>query len=408
MGGFSYMDSNWVDYYKTLQVHFRAEPEIITNTYRFLSKKYHPDKNKSMWALEMMKKLNTAYSVLSDEKKREEYDFEWIDHTNNIYKHIPLNMRRAHNKLEDYYHYIANGNFDAAYNNISRYDKKRIKKLKFIEWQTAVAKNYELRNYDIDFFKINRQPHINCTHLDDSYEFTVKICERDVLHDKISEYSSSKSVVSENGEYGVFLGYKSIKDYITFFEQRNEKDIDLKKLKEYWFEHESKYDTLTGLLNLNGFLEASKREESRFKRFDGKFSIAVFEIINKAADKSKLAMGDKIVEQTGKFIYEKIRDIDIACRWKNGKFIVLFAQTCISSANLAVKRICKDFNKAVIEENKIETKYVLYAGVKEYDSRSIVSTIKKCRINLTFAKFGKRQSVIGFYSKIRKLRFRMK
>ncbi len=61
------------DYYKILGVSENASFEEIKKTYRKLAFQYHPDKNPGNE--EMMKELNEAYAVLSDEKKRKEYDF---------------------------------------------------------------------------------------------------------------------------------------------------------------------------------------------------------------------------------------------------------------------------------------------------------------------------------------------
>jgi DnaJ-class molecular chaperone len=60
------------DYYKVLGVNQNASFEEIKKTYRTLAFQYHPDKNPGKE--EMMKEINEAYAVLSDQKKRREYD----------------------------------------------------------------------------------------------------------------------------------------------------------------------------------------------------------------------------------------------------------------------------------------------------------------------------------------------
>src|SRR3989338_4070964 len=59
------------DYYKTLGIARNATQEEIKNKYRELAHKYHPDKGGDE---KMFKELNEAYQVLSDEKKRSQYD----------------------------------------------------------------------------------------------------------------------------------------------------------------------------------------------------------------------------------------------------------------------------------------------------------------------------------------------
>ncbi len=60
------------DYYEILGVSRSASDDEIKKAYRKLAHKYHPDKEGG--DEEMFKKINTAYQVLSDKKKREQYD----------------------------------------------------------------------------------------------------------------------------------------------------------------------------------------------------------------------------------------------------------------------------------------------------------------------------------------------
>src|SRR4030042_2860649 len=48
------------DYYSTLQVDRRAEPEVIAAASRSLARKYHPDKNDSAASTKRMQELNAA------------------------------------------------------------------------------------------------------------------------------------------------------------------------------------------------------------------------------------------------------------------------------------------------------------------------------------------------------------
>jgi molecular chaperone DnaJ len=63
------------DYYKTLGVAKGASADEIKKSYRKLARKYHPDANKGdASAEERFKEISEAYNVLSDEKRRKEYD----------------------------------------------------------------------------------------------------------------------------------------------------------------------------------------------------------------------------------------------------------------------------------------------------------------------------------------------
>jgi molecular chaperone DnaJ len=62
------------DYYEVLGVARDADARQIKDAFRELALKYHPDRNKSADAEERFKEIAEAYAVLSDAKKRAEYD----------------------------------------------------------------------------------------------------------------------------------------------------------------------------------------------------------------------------------------------------------------------------------------------------------------------------------------------
>lgn len=62
------------DYYQILGVARGALDEELKKAYRRLAKMYHPDVNKDKNAEEKFKEISEAYNVLSDTKKRKQYD----------------------------------------------------------------------------------------------------------------------------------------------------------------------------------------------------------------------------------------------------------------------------------------------------------------------------------------------
>ncbi|XP_043201089.1 dnaJ homolog subfamily B member 9-like [Amphibalanus amphitrite] len=64
------------DYYKVLGVSKSASEKEIKKAFRKLALKYHPDKNKEEGASEKFREISESYEVLSDPKKRKQYDNE--------------------------------------------------------------------------------------------------------------------------------------------------------------------------------------------------------------------------------------------------------------------------------------------------------------------------------------------
>lgn len=60
--------------YETLGVSKNASADEIKKAYRRLARQYHPDINKEKGAEEKFKEINAAYEILSDEKKRAQYN----------------------------------------------------------------------------------------------------------------------------------------------------------------------------------------------------------------------------------------------------------------------------------------------------------------------------------------------
>lgn len=60
--------------YETLGVSKSASSDELKKAYRRLARKYHPDINKDPGAEDKFKEINAAYEILSDEKKRAQYD----------------------------------------------------------------------------------------------------------------------------------------------------------------------------------------------------------------------------------------------------------------------------------------------------------------------------------------------
>ena len=66
-----------MDYYKILEVPENADISEIKKKYRKMAMKYHPDRNAGdEKAVKKFREITEAYEVLSNDKRRKEYDYK--------------------------------------------------------------------------------------------------------------------------------------------------------------------------------------------------------------------------------------------------------------------------------------------------------------------------------------------
>ena len=109
------------NYYEVLGISKTASADEIKKAYRNLAFKYHPDRNSGdKVAEEKFKEINEAYDVLSDEKKRADYDSFGTSNsrysgTNNSY-----NRNNDFTNDETFWNWF-NGNTTNSYGNNNTY-----------------------------------------------------------------------------------------------------------------------------------------------------------------------------------------------------------------------------------------------------------------------------------------------
>ncbi|MDR1060949.1 MAG: diguanylate cyclase [Clostridiales bacterium] len=196
------------------------------------------------------------------------------------------------------------------------------------------------------------------------------------------DYTASKLVVLEDGRWGVYLGYRSIRPFIDKFAGRGSEAADARKALELLQEYTARHDGVTGILNAGGFADAAGAEVSRSRRYGNVFSVAVFEVRHFGG---KAPFG-RTARLAGKVLAEGLRDIDIACRWKGMRFLALMPETGAAAARRAANRICGEFNRQTLAANTGGSYYAIYAGISQFDLASLESTVKRCVANLRLAK----------------------
>ena len=214
------------DYYRILQVHYLAEPEVIEGAYKRLAKKYHPDVNKNESSVELMQKINQAYEELSNPVKRQQYNLEWQDkykpcgsdyEHKKAYEKNEKSFLAAKSVLDEYFSGIMNNQFDFSYELISSIDKLNITKDDFINWQRAVSMVFHLTEYSSKIYGTYKNKLFNGHMFDDIVEFGVNVVEYNAVMDMVGKDDFTKMIVLEDGKWRVFVGYEKLQPLISKF-----------------------------------------------------------------------------------------------------------------------------------------------------------------------------------------------
>jgi molecular chaperone DnaJ len=111
-------------YYAILGISEKAKYTEIRAAYRLLAKKYHPDRNNSDFAEDMIKKLNAAFEVLSNREKRRQYDETGFD---NYWSHTNDDVDNSNNYNKKYdYHQVQSEQSSSSSYHSNRNENTRI------------------------------------------------------------------------------------------------------------------------------------------------------------------------------------------------------------------------------------------------------------------------------------------
>lgn len=337
----------WEDYFRILQVHVMAEPEIIKSAYLRLSKKYHPDANMAPDAQERMQAINRAYKVLSNPAKRKEFLIQWIERYNSQGAQ-DINDRpiqgngdfdvASQKVLTDYLNCIYSGDIHSAYGFLSEADRLMIREKDFIMWQSLVAEVFALIHFECEVEDTYSNVKIGGAIHETVVNFLVRVVEKNRLRGKIEEDEFLRSMVYENNEWRVYLGYQDLSPIIQKFDQM----AQLTKQKHlHVANHFSRAAAgpISGLLGRKQFMAFAQREQLRFNRYGNEFSLILLEIRLHGAQNAR---GDEILNQAGDVIAGSLRQLDLACRWRDRSFLILLPETDVAAANMAIGKIQKN------------------------------------------------------------------
>ncbi|MBC7958365.1 MAG: DnaJ domain-containing protein [Vallitaleaceae bacterium] len=325
------MWKEWEDYYKTLQVHFLAEPEVIRSAYLRLSKKYHPDVNASSEAEGSMSLLNRAYEVLSNPVTRQQYFMKWVEKYQQVTtpKHETFNVHPLDFSVEpirkvliDYFDSLANKQYEKAYNLLSERDKDKISKEDYFKWQSLVAEVFCLMSFNISFHELYHQVMLQDHKYELCVEFLVEVVEKNHIMGRLENDEFIKSMVFEKNTWQIYLGYKDLNRVIDRFQS-------LASLKND-----------RGRYSKDTFLSQVSSEQARLNRYGNCFTLLAGKMSplkGNCVDKSKALYILQRMEAT-------LRCLDKLCLLDEKLIMILLPETNAQSAMGVIDKMSAIFS----------------------------------------------------------------
>lgn len=124
---------DFIDYYRILGLNINSSTFEINNQFKQMTKKYHPDINKTVEAERIMKQLIEARSILTNPFKRETYDTE---HSTFYRNQVPNKSNDINTEIPKQKTYKATD--DPIYKNYIEKDKQWKASIKYkISWRVA-------------------------------------------------------------------------------------------------------------------------------------------------------------------------------------------------------------------------------------------------------------------------------
>lgn len=338
------------DHYKTLQVHPQAEQEVIEAAYKRLAKKYHPDvaTEAGNHTGITMQLINQAYEVLKEPKLRTAYHREWqqtyakVTHESTGSQQIPVQLQQslmmATGIVNRYFEGIRTGDYEQAYELISKVDRGRISRDLFIQWQKAVRQIFALQTVSVqpglaDLPLVGHR--LNEGHV---LRFVVMTVDYNSLMERLEQDAFERRVVKEQNTWRIQLGATDVEGSIRRFQGLSDLMATKANMKDY-VDSYSKHDRIGGVHNKRGILEVIEREGLRYSRYGRRFSIIMLGIgFKKQLSDSELnTIGDYVAQA----LVRHCRELDSIGRWQDQVFMILMPETDLKGALMASQKLIK-------------------------------------------------------------------
>ena len=210
--------AKWMDWYRVLQVQHFADKDVIQAAYKKLCFKYHPDNVTCNDDGEMMRRLNRAYEVLSNEKYRRAYDMEWRRYYQNKSavraqqkkNHTFPSVDGAKKVMSHYFTCLVGNLYEDAYALLCDSDKQNVPFEHFLKWQQCVTRHYRIYDFQITESKrydvFLTEGYASC----EAERFNIVVYEENRSTFVSNSFPVFKFAILENGRWRIYLGYRDV------------------------------------------------------------------------------------------------------------------------------------------------------------------------------------------------------
>lgn len=357
--------NGFIDYYRILQVHYDASPEVIRGAYKNLSKSYHPDSGHTDSA--HMALLNEAYKTLNNAASRKEYHKKWLaQHTgtsayvqkkdDRIVVFSEPTVSAATEAIETFFHHLIIRDWETAYTLLTTEDKDFVNFEEFAEWREAIDLCSRLQNYKITLLRTLSDFCLDRLTYRHGVEYQVSITELDSLTGETNTETVRKYAVYDGASWRVWLGSRNVKSATLRFRMLAEKNKNIDPMAVY---HNalSRIDALTGLLSEDGFYEDAEKEANRSKRYKNPITLLSFRVLCDNKDRETACLC-----QLASVIKSNCRSTDLVGRIGNNHIICLLTETRRYSGELAARKFLKLVSQKQSESYKVSYAITAYDG----------------------------------------------
>lgn len=147
-------------------------------------------------------------------------------------------------------------------------------------------------------------------------------------------------------------------------------------------------DSLTGLVNRRGFLDAIQREHARARRHGQPLSLLLVDLDHFKAvnDQYGHEAGDAVLVALAELLNERLRESDLAARFGGEEFVIMLPATTLEQARQLAEQLRLALSERVIRHEQRPIRISMSVGAAEAGDESVDALISRADRRLYLSK----------------------